>query len=245
LRRIFRAREIGHHIRSDKFIRDVDEGEISGSDVFLVFFCLDEVLVTADSIVRSLEEYVEEMSGRSGRKSNHYALAAGGRIREQLQAQSIQLRRLRNLLRKNLDSSSDIWHKSPLSQMVDRKGSRISRILHAISLEGGVSLPLDKKPSANKQKLTTTEIPTDVSWPRVMLPADEWELTTVKIRTNVNWDRKIFALVQQYLDEYQPRRELDSLREAATELRELIRERFSIDDVLISVADDRLSTPRY
>jgi hypothetical protein len=135
----FPCSEIGHHIRSDKFIRDVDEGEISGSDVFLVFFCLDEVLVTADSIVRSLEEYVEEMSGRSGRKSNHYALAAGGRIREQLQAQSIQLRRLRNLLRKNLDSSSDIWHKSPLSQMVDRKGSRISRILHAISLEGGVS----------------------------------------------------------------------------------------------------------
>ena len=205
-----------------------------GTDLFVIYFRLNEVLVTAEQIVSSLETYVERMGRHLASGGDPYALTAGSWIRELLERQSVNLTRLCDLLASHdmrlVLIDADAYTK--LAPLIDRKSGAIRGLLKAID---GQRLPAS--PSADDVRFI---LATDDFWSRDRRYDHIIDhLRHDGIPLDRPWGEETYQTVVAYLRERDPKAQLAEIAAGVERLRAALLEHFSVEDLLLAVGDER------
>jgi hypothetical protein len=205
-----------------------------GADLFLLYFRLNEIIVTAERIVRSLEVYAERMSRHLADGSDAHALTAGRWIRDDLVQQAVNLRRMRDLLRRReftlvlLDA--DTYNE--LTPLLDLKGGAIETLL--VAIERG-TLPASPSSGDLSVVLATTDMwNRDPDYDRIV-----HHVSHDGIPLDRPWDADVFRVVTAYLRKRDPRAQLAEIRAVVAQLRTTLLQHFAVEDMLLVVGDER------
>jgi hypothetical protein len=223
--------------------RDKKKVKDTGALLFLVYIRLNEIIVTAESIIRSLEVYVERMEHHLATGEDAYALTAGSWISEKIERQQVNLVRAARLMCNSRGSliMMDADSYIALMPLLDRKAGalwKLSGKMHS----GTLVLSLSEEqveflrgemehPSRGLDfQRKGMRLLSNASGSRFVNSGDEW-------------GEEVYTLVKEYLEERNPRVELASIRESVGALRTALLAQFSMDDILLTVGDERFDLP--
>ncbi|MEU2867172.1 hypothetical protein ACIQWL_55795 [Streptomyces mirabilis] len=215
-----------------------------GAELFLLYAQMNQLMVTAEDIVQHLEDYAASMGRYMNEGTEGRGPEYGRRVRHLVDRQRDDLLHVRLLL----DSRSavvQIIEPEAYNRLVPLLGLKQGALdtLHGIMYMG--DLPLD--PSQAEIDAWVTRLPPlgegqarDAS--QSLRAADRllWDAGR-RWRENAlphdSWGRDVHARVVQYLDERQPRRQLEEIRSSLSLLRSTLLENFTIADVLLEVGE--------
>ncbi|HET9899099.1 MAG TPA: hypothetical protein VFQ44_29595 [Streptosporangiaceae bacterium] len=193
-------------VRSDKRRREL------GVTLFMLYVRLNETMLTAESIVDSLETYTVTMQRHTEDGDYPYALRAGRWIADKITSQVVNLERLGGLLASQA-AVLQIIDADAYNKLVPLLETKFGALAQLLSIMRRGALPLDLTPG----------------------PHGSWNSTT--LRTSITWGDEIYDQVVSYLTERAPREQIAGIRAALAAMREALERHFSISDVLLEVGD--------
>ena len=228
---------IGKAISPSEISKHVKENKLNelGTQLFLLYIHLNEILVCGEEIVDSLEVYVERMEKHLKHGNDEYALTGGKWIEFQLVEQSLNIAKfakaIKKLNRELQIVDGDAYRK--LHPLLDSKISAIESLL--ITTSHG-NLPVFGP--TEQQFLTLSADETGSEFDKLKQIANAYSHGS--IQTEIVWDESVYKNIKKYLKERQPREQLKQIQDVAEQLRESLLKYFSITDILVKVGDERL-----
>ncbi|MEU1407838.1 hypothetical protein ABZ471_36870 [Streptomyces sp. NPDC005728] len=197
-------------------IRDDARRRRLGAALFMIYVRLSEAMMTADEIVRLLEDYVAAV-----RRDDPDAPRYGYRLTPLATKQVADLNRIKAVLREKSVAlhvvSSDAYMK--LGPFVGEKSNALDSLMRVTR---GGQLPLEPG------HLARSEPPPDIDrarWPQVAFP------------TAQDWGPEISLSVVAYLEARKPRDQISEIRDALAALRAALEAHFPVKDVLLELGD--------
>jgi hypothetical protein len=222
-------------LRPSEIARLVKEKKLRslGTDLFHVYLNLNEILICGEEIVNSISK-----------GNDSYALTAGNWIRLNLFTQSINLARFRRavqLLSKELqliDANAHRW----LRWLIEGKICAVKTLLGILG-NGEIPLlgPTEKEITDISIEFNTLSLEEMREEIRIMTKARQLsdQLDDASVSTTISWDESVFKSVRTYLQERDPRKQLEYIREVAEQLKGSLEKYFSISDIILEVGDKR------
>lgn len=221
-------------------LRRSDKLSNLGADLFLLYTALNESIICAQDIIKSLRVYVDRMERHLASGDDPYALTGGRWIRAKIEAQQ------QNLAKVGLNMGRWRRHLQVLDPnafrtlvpLIQGKQNALDSLLKLLN---GGALPLD--PSSMTRELLGPEAVDDLNL--AALNDRDWqpqELRWSAVPTSPEWDAEVLSHVRRYLAT-NPSARLDEMAVALDQLRSALLENFSLADVLLRVGDKRLTTP--
>jgi hypothetical protein len=210
-----------------------------GGRLFVIYFRLNEVIITAENIIGCLEAYVQRMGNYLADGKDSHALTAGKWIKFDLAKQVVNLGRVGHLM-------ADMDHELMLvaggtyvnlDPLLDRKLGALKTLTYALE-SGHLPIPSESDLDVLANAMADRE---GRIWESISL---EWRLATdlgsTAISTTAPWDEPIYQMVKSYLEHGRPRQELEQIRATVTEFRTALIRYFSVEDMLLAVGDRRI-----
>lgn len=218
-----------------KLAKDKKRREI-GAQLFLVYVYLNEVIVCGESIISSLEVYIERMQ-----LGHAHALTGGSWVSFKLNEQRLNIARLVTSIRR-LSRELQIVDGEAYRQLMPLVEGKCNAIDGLLRILGDERLPLCGPTGRDVVAFAAESVHTrDRSELRHIIDDFMSQLEKQSVRTNVPWNENIFADIKTYVAQRKPREQLSYMREVAEQLRKSLEKHFSLSDILLEVGDRKLS----
>jgi hypothetical protein len=219
--------------QKDKKVRNL------GYQLFRFYIHLHEVLVTGSSIVSSMEWYIRDAEEyySTGKYNNISGNAVRGLLRGEIQEQSVNIRRVAHQI-KMFDEELDILDaqlKRKIEVLVDSKWGFLTQLRHM--LDANSFILLTDEEIINHLQQTVVRAADNRFFTRFDIPKlyhnDEREI----ISSNTPWTDETYRIFKLYLETRKPKEQLENLEHVLQQLHSLLKENFSIQDILITAYD--------
>ncbi|WP_353942162.1 hypothetical protein ABII15_11290 [Streptomyces sp. HUAS MG91] len=214
-----------------------------GAELFILYVRLNEAMLAADHIVRSLEIYVQRMGSHIARGDDRYALTAGNWIVGDVQKQIVNLTRISGLMTER-GAALQIINPDAYNALHPLLSGKFNglRVLLEIMRSGALPLGPTQEDIA---RATDFRDPAPRGRQHHMMSlmhelSPQWRESA--LTTSSEWGPSTYECVVQYLQERKPREQLTEIRTALEMLRAALEEHFTITDVLLEVGDSRLGS---
>ncbi|AEV84209.1 hypothetical protein ACWT_3186 [Actinoplanes sp. SE50] len=212
-----------------------------GSELFLIYFRLNEVIVTAERILGVLENYVRRMSQNDGRSHLLEDLTGKSWQTGLLMRQRTNLQEVAELIFRDRSGLMliDAPSYNALTPLLDRKMGLIRVLIRAMD---GNRLPV--APSAEDIHCVVSLYALGGQH----LDLDSEEMRRVQDRIFAEalsfddvMDESTYRAVQRYLDAENPREQLKRIKGSVSNMRRSLLKHFTVEDMLLRAGDERFS----
>ncbi|MYW68788.1 hypothetical protein GTY65_32630 [Streptomyces sp. SID8379] len=224
-------------IREEKRRREL------GAELFLLYVRLNEAMLAADAIVRSLEVYVERMGGHLEHGNDRYALTAGNWIVGSVRKQIVNLTRISGLMGRH-GTALQIINPDAYNRLHPLLSGKFNALRVLLDIMRSGALPLAPTGEDIARAMEAGDPESDDGQDRMMALMRElsprWHDSA--LATSSEWGPSTYDCVVLYLREREPRGQLAEIRGALEALRAALEEHFTIADVLLEVGDSRMGS---
>ncbi|MFS4107228.1 hypothetical protein [Streptomyces sp. PD-S100-1] len=214
-----------------------------GAELFMLYVRLNEAMLAADEIVRSLETYTQRMSGHLAHGDDRYALTAGNWIAGNVQKQIVNLTRISALMSER-GAALQIINPDAYNQLHPLLSGKSNALRVLLDIMRSGALPLAPTQEDIARAMDSSHLAGFDGHRHMMVLMRElspqWRDTALP--TSSEWGPSTYDCVVQYLQERRPREQLTEMREALEGLRAALEEHFTIADVLLEAGNWRLGT---
>jgi len=202
-----------HEIHEKRKLREI------GKELYLIYIHLNEIVVVGDKIVDELEEYLED-------KQSYHSTSIMRRVVEQkLFLWQLQ----RDIRRCTLLKFLDVESYMKLQPLIFDKFNLLDTLLD--SMDEGFPLL-----ESSDIRILTGEY----------YYSREAKIRRRNLRRNLSqrildtsWDESTCEKIKRNLEEREPRKNLNEIREVLEKIRMVLERNFSVADILLAVGDDR------
>lgn len=214
-----------------------------GAELFMLYVRLNEAMLTADKIVRSLETYAQRMSGHLEHGNDRYALTAGNWIAGDVQKQIVNLTRISGLMSER-GAALQIINPEAYNLLHPLLSGKFNALRVLLDIMRSGALPLAPTQEDIARAMDSSHLARYDRQHQMMVLMQElspqWRDTA--LATSSEWGPSTYDYVVHYLQERKPREQLSEIRNALEMLRTALEENFTITDVLLEVGDSRMGT---
>lgn len=214
-----------------------------GAELFMLYVRLNEAMLVAEGIVRSLEVYAQRMGDHLEHGNDPYALSAGNWIAGNVSKQIVNFTRISGLMSAR-GAALQIINPDAYNRLLPLLSGKMNALRVLLDIMRSGALPVSPTREDIARLMDAGE--GSSSWRNhefsdvVRELSPHWRETA--FATSGDWGPSTFQGVVRYLQERQPRAQLAEIRSALELLRTALEEHFTIADVLLEVGDSRMGS---
>jgi hypothetical protein len=221
-------------MRKEKKLREL------GADLFLLYTHLNEILITGEEIIRSLEGYVSRMERHLTQGDDAYALTAGSWVKNKIVEQSFSLRKFGRTAER-FANEMQILDADAYRKLQPLISDKMNVLWGLISVMDGGYLPMLGPTEADLLMLAEQKKEDPHGSTFGKLSRIGHDLRVSSISSKVDWDENIYKQIKEYLLTREPRKQLEEIRIVLQQIRASLEGNFSLQDVLLEVGDRRFN----
>jgi hypothetical protein len=202
-----------------------------GTELFLIYVNLNEVLACGTEIVDGLEVYLKRMQHHIDTGKDSYALTGGSWIAYKLQVQRVNLARVGHSIQR-FGSELQVLDATTYRQLLPFIAGKFNALNALVEILESGKLPISGPEGAGNIDLDQDDYEAqDLLWQA---------MARNTIDTSQSWDSTIFERIKDYFDTRNPRKHLAKLEQILRTFKQTLEGSFSVKDVLVDIGDKRL-----
>jgi len=211
-----------------------------GTELFLLYTHLNEILLTGEEIIHSLEVYVSRMERHLTQGNDAYALTAGSWIDDKVVKQCISLgkfgRSVQRFTKELQVLDADSYRK--LQPLLSGKMNALDSLLKVM---GRGYLPV-LGPSESDLRMLSEQSEDTYNFTHFeKLQVIARETQQGAISYSVDWDENIYKQIKKYLSTREPHERLEEIRNVLQQIKTVLESNFSLQDILLEIGDRRFA----